>query len=53
MFLRKNDLVLTSEEAIGYLKISKPTLWKHLREGRIKSIRDQYSSNKPPALIMK
>ena len=53
MFPRKNDLVLMSEEAIGYLKISKPTLLKYIREGRIKSFRDQYSSSKPPALIMK
>jgi excisionase family DNA binding protein len=38
MLLRQNDLVLTSDEAIGYLKISKPTLLKYIREGRIKAI---------------
>lgn len=34
-----NDLVLTTEEAIGYLKISKPTFLKYIRLGRIRAIK--------------
>ena len=33
------DLVLTTEEAIEYLKISKPTFLKYIRLGRIKAIK--------------
>ncbi len=39
MSLRISDLVLTTDEAIEYLKISKPTLLKYVHEGRIKAIR--------------
>jgi excisionase family DNA binding protein len=35
----KEDVVLTTEEATQYLKISKPTLLKHVRLGKIKAIR--------------
>ena len=37
-FMQK-DAVLTTEEAIEYLKISKPTLLKYIRLGRIKAIK--------------
>ena len=37
-FLDK-DLVLTTREAIQYLKISKPTYLKYIRLGRIKAVR--------------
>jgi excisionase family DNA binding protein len=33
----KNDSVLTTDEAMQYLKISKPTLLKCLRLGKIKA----------------
>jgi excisionase family DNA binding protein len=33
------DAVLTTEEAIEYLKISKPTFLKYIRLGRIKAIK--------------
>ncbi len=33
------DPPLTSDEAIEYLKISKPTFLKYIREGRIKAVR--------------
>ena len=33
------DLVLTTEEAIEYLKISKPTFLKYIHLGRIKAIK--------------
>jgi len=39
MFLRENDSVLTTEEAIGYLKISKPTFLKYVHLGRIRAIK--------------
>jgi excisionase family DNA binding protein len=39
MSLRECDLVLTTDEAIGYLKISKPTLLKYIRERRIRATR--------------
>jgi excisionase family DNA binding protein len=35
----REDVVLTTEEATQYLKISKPTLLKHVRLGKIKAIR--------------
>ncbi len=35
----KDDLVLTSEEAMKYLKVSKPTLLKHVHVGKIKAIK--------------
>jgi excisionase family DNA binding protein len=35
-FLEK-DFVLTTEEAIEYLKISKPTFLKYIRIGRIRA----------------
>jgi len=39
MSLMENDLVLTTDEAIEYLKISKPTFLKYIRLGRIKAIK--------------
>jgi len=39
MSLKENDTVLTTEEAIGYLKISKPTFLKYVRLGRIRAIK--------------
>ena len=39
MFLMEKDLVLTTDEAIEYLKISKPTFLKYIRLGRIKAIK--------------
>jgi excisionase family DNA binding protein len=35
----EKDLVLTTEEAIEYLKISKPTFLKYIHLGRIKAIK--------------
>jgi excisionase family DNA binding protein len=35
----KEDTVLTTEEAIRYLKVSKPTLLKHIRLGKIRAIK--------------
>jgi excisionase family DNA binding protein len=37
MSLTEKDMVLTTEEAIEYLKISKPTFLKYIRLGRIKA----------------
>ena len=37
MSLMENDMVLTTEEAIEYLKISKPTFIKYIRLGRIRA----------------
>ncbi len=39
MSLLENDEVLTTDEAIEYLKISKPTFLKYIRLGRIKAIK--------------
>jgi excisionase family DNA binding protein len=39
MLLSEKDLVLTTDEAIEYLKISKPTFLKYIRIGRIKAIK--------------
>jgi excisionase family DNA binding protein len=39
MYFKENDEVLTTEEAIQYLKISKPTFLKYIRLGRIKAIK--------------
>jgi excisionase family DNA binding protein len=39
MSLREKDFVLTTDEAIDYLKISKPTFLKYIRLGRIKAIK--------------
>jgi len=39
MVLMEKDAVLTTEEAIEYLKISKPTFLKYIRVGRIKAIK--------------
>lgn len=39
MSLMERDLVLTTNEAIEYLKISKPTFLKYIRLGRIKAIK--------------
>jgi len=35
-FLEK-DIVLTTDEAIKYLKISRPTFLKYIRDGRIRA----------------
>ena len=39
MSLRQNDVVLTTDEAIEYLKISKPTFLKYVHDGKIKAIK--------------
>jgi len=39
MSLMERDVVLTTDEAIEYLKISKPTFLKYIRLGRIKAIK--------------
>jgi len=39
MFLMEKDVVLTTDEAIEYLKISKPTFLKYIHIGRIKAIK--------------
>lgn len=39
MPIETKDLVLTTDEAIQYLKISKPTFLKYIRLGRIKAIK--------------
>lgn len=39
MSLMDKDGVLTTDEAIEYLKISKPTFLKYIRLGRIKAIK--------------
>jgi len=39
MPFNEKDGVLTTDEAIEYLKISKPTYLKYIREGRIKAIK--------------
>jgi excisionase family DNA binding protein len=33
----RDDVVLTTDEATNYLKVSKPTLLKHVRLGKIKA----------------
>jgi len=39
MSFTDKDLVLTTDEAIEYLKISKPTFLKYIRIGRLKAIK--------------
>jgi len=39
MSIMERDLVLTTEEATGYLKISKPTFLKYIRLGKIRAIK--------------
>ena len=39
MSLMDKDLVLTTNEAIRYLKISKPTYLKYIKLGRIKAVK--------------
>jgi excisionase family DNA binding protein len=39
MALIERDPVLTTDEAIEYLKISKPTFLKYIRLGKIKAIK--------------
>lgn len=39
MPLVKKDEVLTTDEAIEYLKVSKPTFLKYIHLGRIKAIK--------------
>jgi excisionase family DNA binding protein len=39
MSLTERDLVLTTDEAMQYLRISKPTFLKYIRVGRIRAIK--------------
>jgi len=39
MYLLEREIVLTTDEAIEYLKISKPTFLKYIHLGRIKAIK--------------
>jgi excisionase family DNA binding protein len=39
MPLMDKDIVLTTNEAIQYLKISKPTYLKYIRLGRIRAVK--------------
>ena len=39
MSLMEKDVVLTTDEAIEYLKISRPTFLKYIRLGRIRAIK--------------
>ena len=39
MPLMEKDVVLTTQEAIEYLKISRPTFLKYIRLGRIRATR--------------
>ena len=39
MSIMEKDLVLTTEQAIKYLRISKPTFLKYIHLGRIKAIK--------------
>lgn len=39
MFTTEKDVVLTTDEAIEYLKISKPTFLKYIHRGKIKAIK--------------
>jgi excisionase family DNA binding protein len=39
MSLMEKDVVLTTNEAIEYLKISRPTFLKYIRLGRIRAIK--------------
>jgi excisionase family DNA binding protein len=39
MLKMKEDIVFTTEEATQYLKISKPTLLKHIRGRKIKAVK--------------
>ena len=39
MSVMENDAVLTTDDAIKYLKISRPTFLKYVRLGRIKAIK--------------
>ncbi len=39
MSLMEKDVVLTTNEAMKYLRISKPTFLKYIHQGRIKAIK--------------
>ncbi len=39
MSLMEKDIVLTTEEAIKYLKISKPTFFKCIHSGKLRAIK--------------
>jgi excisionase family DNA binding protein len=39
MSLIERDSPLTTDEAIEYLKISKPTFLKYIRQGRIRAVK--------------
>jgi excisionase family DNA binding protein len=39
MSLMESDSVLTTDQAVEYLKISKPTFLKYIRLGRIRAIK--------------
>ena len=42
MSLLKKDMVLSTEQAIKYLKISSPTYVKYILEGRIRAVKAGY-----------
>jgi excisionase family DNA binding protein len=48
MSFTEKDAVLTTEEAIEYFKISKPTFLKYIRLGRIKAIKAGKGWEDPP-----
>ncbi len=39
MLLTERDSLLTTDEALEYLKISKPTFLKYIRLGRIRAVK--------------
>lgn len=39
MTFLENDQVLTTDEAIAYLRISKPTFLKYIRHGKIRAVK--------------
>ena len=39
MALKERNRVLTTDEAIEYLKISKPTYLKYIREGKVRAVK--------------
>ncbi len=39
MSLIENDLVLTTDDAIEYLRISKPTFLKYIHAGKLRAIK--------------
>jgi excisionase family DNA binding protein len=39
MSFKDKDVVLTTKEAVNYLKISKPTYLKYIHSGKIKAVK--------------